>query len=331
MSTYNLLFGESPLFGGGVAAGKGAQRPGLVPIKTSRSGVQTTAIDCRFRFDPQPCKVPGAVEIDQHVMRLRRLRKNVITSARLMSDQLKGERGVRGAFVTLTYREDAEWSPDQISGYINAVKLYLRRRGLPARYVWVLELTKRGRPHYHVLWWLPKGVTLPKADKRGWWRHGMTKTEWARNPVGYLAKYASKGTSDADGFPKGARLYGVGGLGLLARLERAWWNLPVGVRSWGTPLDRWRRAPGGGWVCRSTGEWRESLWSVQLIGGRVFAYPKVRRWVIHHEAWFTAAPSIPPLHSYHWCPLVPFGRLLSRSDALRLSSMFLPLPPRTTA
>lgn len=270
---------------------------GLVHIKTSRP-----LPDLPFRFDPSPCKAPGAVEIDQHAMRLKRLKKNVITSARLMSSQLDGQR-IRGAFVTLTYRDDADWCPRQIAAYIGSVKKYLARRSIPARYVWVLELTKRGRPHYHVLWWLPKGVTLPKADKRGWWRHGMTKTEWARNPVGYLAKYASKGTPD-DSFPKGARLYGVGGLALSQRLERAWWNLPVGVRSWGTPLDRWRRSPGGGWVCRATGEWRESLWSVQVIGGRVFAYPRVKRWVVHHEAWTTSPPLVPGHSLRLLCPFV---------------------------
>ena len=58
-------------------------------------------------------------------------------------------------------------------------------------YVWVLELTKRGRPHYHVLFWLPKGVSMPKADKQGWWKHGMTRSG-GHSPVGYLCKYTSK-------------------------------------------------------------------------------------------------------------------------------------------
>ena len=88
---------------------------------------------------------------------------------------------------------------------------------------------------------------MPKADKRGWWRQGMTQTVWARNAVGYLAKYASKGNGDQV-IPKGVRLYGIGGLSASSRLNRAWWNLPSGVRVWGFPSDRWRRAPGGGLV-----------------------------------------------------------------------------------
>ncbi|MNQ80233.1 hypothetical protein D3C85_952010 [compost metagenome] len=110
---------------------------------------------------------------------------------------------------------------------------------------------------------------MPKADKQGWWPHGLTRTEWARHAVGYISKYASKG---ADGhLPKGVRLYGVGGLSAKSRLFRAWWNLPVGVRKWGEPAAMWRRAPGGGWVCRRSGEWRASLWRVELILGRVYA------------------------------------------------------------
>jgi len=114
---------------------------------------------------------------------------------------------------------------------------------------------------------------MPKADKRGWWCQGMTQTVWARNAVGYLAKYASKGNGDQV-ISKGVRLYGIGGLSASSRLNRAWWNLPSGVRVWGFPSDRWRRAPGGGWVSRSSGEWRASLWSVLLVGGRVFAAPR---------------------------------------------------------
>ena len=32
---------------------------------------------------------------------------------------------------------------------------------------WLDELTKRGRPHYHFLFWFPAGFVLPHADERG--------------------------------------------------------------------------------------------------------------------------------------------------------------------
>ena len=226
-------------------------------------------------------QVPGAVEIDAHALRLRRLKKNVITTARLHQQEVAGT-PTKGAMVTLTYRPEDDWDPKQITAYIKRVReWYKRKTSLPLRYVWVLELTKAGKPHYHCLFWLRKGVTMPKADKRGWWPHGWTNTEWARRPVGYLAKYASKGTAEKMP-PKGARLYGVGGLSLSSRLERAWWNLPTYVRGWGTPLDRWRRALGGGWLRKgagdldpTAGEWRDSAFSVIFLGGRVFAVPKI--------------------------------------------------------
>jgi len=216
---------------------------------------------------------PSALEIDQRLMRLRRLKKNVITSARYHSKEAVGFRS-RAVMVTLTYRDDDDWHPKDISTYIAAVKKYFSRKGHSFRYVWVFELTKRGRPHYHVLVWMPRGMTMPKADKRGWWPHGLTRTEWARNAVGYMAKYASKGTDDI--LPKGVRLYGVGGLSERSRVFRAWWNLPVSIRRWGFPYDFWRRAVGGGWVCRSTGEWRPSQWSVRIVLGRVFVSPLVQ-------------------------------------------------------
>ena len=53
--------------------------------------------------------------------------------------------------VTLTYRDDVDWSPRQVSNYLKCVREWARRKGIFIHYVWVLELTKRGRPHYHVL------------------------------------------------------------------------------------------------------------------------------------------------------------------------------------
>lgn len=242
---------------------------GLVYIKTSQTAHAAGVVPACVT----PSR-PDAFLIDQEAMRLKRLKKNVITSARYHCRDLQGQR-FKACMVTLTYREDADWDAKQISRYLDCVKQWLKRRGHPCRYVWVYELTKRGRPHYHVLFWLPKGLSMPKADKRGWWRQGMTQTVWARNAVGYLAKYASKGNGEQV-IPKGVRLYGIGGLSATSRLNRAWWNLPTGVRAWGFPSDRWRRAPGGGWASRSSGEWRPSQWSVLLVGGRVFAAPRLQ-------------------------------------------------------
>ena len=121
-------------------------------------------------------------------------------------------------------------------------------------YVWVLELTKRGRPHYHVLFWLPKGVSMPKADKQGWWKHGMTRSEWAHSPVGYLCKYTSKGI-DFDSWgklPRGGRLYGHGGYSPSMRITRSWRVAPAWVRELIDEMDGVKKV-GCYWVNRLSG------------------------------------------------------------------------------
>ena len=156
--------------------------------------------------------------------------------------------------VTLTYREDVEWSPRQVSGYLKCVREWARRKDIFIHYVWVLELTKRGRPHYHVLFWLPKGVSMPKADKQGWWKHGMTRSEWAHSPVGYLCKYTSKGI-DFDSWgklPRGGRLYGHGGYTPAMRITRAWRVAPAWVRELIDEMDGVRKV-GCYWVNRLSG------------------------------------------------------------------------------
>jgi hypothetical protein len=137
------------------------------------------------------------------------------------------------------------------------------------RFVWVQEFTKRGRPHYHVLLWLPLGITLPKPDKRGWWPFGMTKIEWARNAIGYIAKYASKG--DSLHLPaKGARMHGNGGVTGDALLEQRWWKLPRWARETVAPADKCKRRKGGGLLLPDTGEVLSSPWMVLFSGGNVY-------------------------------------------------------------
>lgn len=166
--------------------------------------------------------------------RAKRLKRSVITTARVIQESLTMSRHrFKVAMVTLTYREDDMWRPKHISAYLDNVRKWAKRGGVSAvkrgrrkknlkkfapfnlRYVFVAELTKKGRVHYHVLFWLPRGVTMPMADRQGWWKHGSTKSEWARKPVGYIAKYASKGTqydSSNNQFPKHCRIQGSGGL-----------------------------------------------------------------------------------------------------------------------
>ena len=164
--------------------------------------------------------------------------------------------------VTLTYRDVGEWRPGHLPALLQTMRKWVQRRGHGLRYVWVAELQRRGAVHYHLLLWLPKGLTLPKPDKQGWWPHGLTRIEWARKPVGYLAKYASKGGEAAE-FPKGCRLHGHGGLAAAARVIASWWRCPEWVRShWGS--DHRPRRVRGGFLSRLTGEVLRSPWVIVL-------------------------------------------------------------------
>jgi hypothetical protein len=170
----------------------------------------------------------------------------------------KGGFRVRQAMVTLTYRPGVEWQARHVSELQEHYRKWLARRGEVLRAFWVLEQTKAGVPHYHVVLWLRHGLTPPKPDKQGWWKHGCTRVEWARNPTGYLVKYASKANTATE-FPEGARLYGVRGLGEFRacfrhQMRPFWLQERVGM------VDRVTRAPGGGWVNHTTGEVLQSPW-----------------------------------------------------------------------
>lgn len=218
----------------------------------------------------------GPIRIDREASRLKRLRCSVLTAARL---HVQEKPRWKVAMLTLTYKNLApgregrdRWAPGQISDLVRHVRQWLKRRGVEMRHVWVQEFTKKGRPHYHVLLWLPLGLTIPKPDKRGWWPHGTTQIEWARDAVGYIAKYASKADS-LHPPAKGARMHGNGGLTGGALIEQRWWKLPGWLRDRVEPSDGVRRAPtgtGGGFVHPDSGEVYRSPWAVFFKGGFVF-------------------------------------------------------------
>lgn len=235
---------------------------------TAAAGLVTSATSqkCPRRYRPK-CNITREM---QRKARLQRTRKTVITGARLaVTEATQGGFRGRWAMLTLTYRDDVRWVAKQLAVLTDHLRQYAKRSGFRARYVWALELTKRGRPHYHVLIWLPKGRSLPKPDKQGWWAHGMTKIEWAKNAVGYLAKYASKGIEDGQWkcIPRGARMCGHGGLSGDARIELRWWKLPTWVRAVWTEVTDVARAKGGGFINRPTGEFLASPYRVVFLGG----------------------------------------------------------------
>ena len=233
---------------------------GLVPSKTSIfsfSGSHTVNLSA-----------PSCAE-----RRVKRLKRSVWASGHLHGIASKGSRPPVCWFVTLTYVGVNDWRADHMSKAIELYRRWCQSKGVPCRYTWVGELQKRGAVHYHLLAWLPHGVRMPKWDrptvKRGgfrspFWPHGMTNTEVAKSGVGYLMKYLSK-LGELTVFPKGIRLYGIGGLDVAARAVRGWYNLPEWAKLDHGVGDLVRKTVG--LVVRSTGEILAPAFSCTLAQG----------------------------------------------------------------
>lgn len=192
--------------------------------------------------------------------RLLKMRRRTLTRSRVQAEEVPTW---PVHLITTTYRPGVEWSPRHIAACMHGYRQQARRDGVELRYEWVAELQlkrmRRGDSarqcmHYHALVWQPPGYEFPFPDQVGWWPHGMTNVERARNPVGYIAKYASKGT-EGEPLPRGARISGGGGISLPGRLEVAWWMRPRYVReAFPVRSDVVRRMRGGGWVNITSGE-----------------------------------------------------------------------------
>ena len=64
-------------------------------------------------------------------LRLKRLQNSVRISAEVIQEKLqKNHVRYKAAMVTLTYREDVEWSPRQVSGYLKCVREWARRKAI---------------------------------------------------------------------------------------------------------------------------------------------------------------------------------------------------------
>lgn len=266
---------------------------GLVPVSTKGT----------LAFPPIPEGVPvpiwwseNVITIDRQMARVTRLRKGVGIAAKALHNAA-GHRA-RKIMTTLTYRGDNRtWAANHINAYIRCVKQwYVRLTGKKLPYVWVAELQERGVIHYHCVFWLDRGVTMPKADKRGWWPHGMSKTEVAKKPIGYLMSYLSKiETKNVSEFPHGARIYGIGGLDKSARDCKRWVLWPAYLQGNSEVGQCFKPAKGGGFVDHSTGEFFSAEYAP--TGGGYRSYVRVRTHPRRVEAsgpfsWFPASSTV---------------------------------------
>jgi len=204
--------------------------------------------------------------------RVNRLKRSVWASGHLHAMAEKGFRPAVPWFVTLTYKGVDDWRKDHISTAIKRYRNWCRSRGVRCRYTWVAELQGRGAVHYHLLAWLPVGVRMPHWDRpvrlasgkvaEAFWAHGMSNTEVAKSGVGYLMKYLSK-LGELTRFPKGLRLYGIGGLCNSGKLVRAWYNLPEWIKREYGVGDILRK--GSAYLVRATGEFLEPAYRVSQV------------------------------------------------------------------
>jgi len=179
------------------------------------------------------------------------MKHGVLTSCRLAFEQFDGQPSTQ-FFITLTYRPGADWERKQIASFCDRLRKWAERQGLECAYVWKLELTQKGKPHYHVAFWVEGVVYLPKLDDAGFWIHGFTRVERLRNGVAYMAKYLAK--AEVLALPPGARLWGFGGLSGERRGELRWWRSPRWLRKF-VPLEDGVRRLKGGWWSNATTNW----------------------------------------------------------------------------
>ncbi len=211
------------------------------------------------------------IVLDAGRRRLSRMRRGVICASQFLQGEMQvGGHRYRAAFITVTYRPGEYWDAGDVRLLVKHYRQWGDRRGVRLRIVWVAEThagggANHGQIHYHLVIFVPRGLTPPMPDKQGWWRKGMSNCKWARSPVGYLAKYASKGLAGPP-MPKGARLWGVGGLGAIVRSRLALALAPKWLQGFCQPGEIVKRIADGWWRNCTTGwEYRtpwEFAWGV---------------------------------------------------------------------
>ncbi|WP_185715934.1 hypothetical protein [Burkholderia sp. Bp9004] len=181
--------------------------------------------------------------------RKNKARKTLLSVIKALRRQARTT-GLWAVALTLTFADDGELSPGHLSDFLERVRKALKRRGYALPYAWVLE--RGGRLHYHLTLWLPRGFELDKAKLAQWWPWGATWTAACRH-VKRWACYMAKFNCVAR-LPKGARLFGYGGLDESGKAAAQHAALPRWLQALVPRGTRVCRVPGGGWANTDTGE-----------------------------------------------------------------------------
>lgn len=276
------------------AAASDAQRP--------RGGVAAGLVPSKTTVNPLFVEFHPSAVADR---RVRRLKRSVWASGHLHGIADHGMRPPVCWFVTLTYAEATAWRPDHVKNAINAYRRWCKSSKVPCRYTWVaeiqpkrLERTGQAVVHYHLLFWLPHGVRMPHWDRSignraAFWTHGLTNTEVARSGVGYLMKYLSK-LGELTRFPKGLRLYGIGGLNQQGRGVRSWLNLPEWVKASYGVGDVKRHARG--FVVCESGELLDPAYRVRVLPGGLEVLPLRELPPRFHDGAYSTYRGVATLH-----------------------------------
>ena len=173
-------------------------------------------------------------------------RRRVLAVCRSIESNLSITFGQMVALMlSLSYAADDGWRPDHISDFMGNLRHWYRRQtGMQMPYVWVMEMQRRGVPHYHIMLWMPAELRLPFPDqgiRTPWWPHGTSNLKRDIQHRGaYLAKYIAKGKDM--GFPRGARTFGSSQHEWV-RDSRRWASAPGYVRAMVPWDDRLSRRP----------------------------------------------------------------------------------------
>lgn len=137
-------------------------------------------------------------EVDPLELRIGRQRKRVFAFCKLLDGK-----DLDLLMITLTYKTGDLFELRDVTDFIRRLK----RKVNIYCYTWVMEMQRRGVPHYHLIIAVHKGVRIPLPDKSGLWNKGFTKVEVARS-VWYVAKYTGK-EYQKRGLPKFFHMYCV--------------------------------------------------------------------------------------------------------------------------
>lgn len=186
-------------------------------------------------------------------------------------------------FFTITYRDGVQWESKQISNFIKNYREFVKRKFDKTHkltYIWTAENNKdREYIHYHGIIWIPNGLLPPKPDKKGWWKHGYSNVQRARNPAAYIAKYIGK-SNESLKLPKRARTYTINVRHLM---DISYLRCPSWLCYYSKFGDKLQRVIGYGWVNFTTNKCYDSPFEFTRQKGLIWKGWLEPAWAAFHR------------------------------------------------